>query len=165
MISVDWKSVLDGAWPSENASTVRYRSIGTRRLVAHLRPPMDGRAAHPCRASTAPACVARRCLTAADRLPAAIALGLTRRDAACPSWKPGSARSLQAIAIDIRSRLARAVAPGSRRTGTAARRAGGKRRPPCGRAIRTCQCSPMVFGRRKGATHRFRHRLRGRSNV
>jgi hypothetical protein len=54
------------------------------------------------------------------RLPATIAFGLTRRDAACPSDTGSSTTSpsLQAIAIDDRPRFARAAAPGARRTGT-----------------------------------------------
>ena len=93
------------------ACMARYRSAGSRRFSIRPRPPVDGCAAHPTGAWTAPARSAGRRSATAHRLLTTIALGLTRRDAACPSWRRDHSTFLQATTIDYRPRLARAASP------------------------------------------------------
>ena len=97
------------------------------------RPPMDGCAAHPAVRRGQRRLAGRRPATD-HRLPATIASGLTRRDAACPSDRSGPTTSppLQAKAVDRRRGVGEGREPGLRCTGTAARWAVGERRPALG---------------------------------
>lgn len=113
----------DESWPPLSGFGDVVRSHKNRRYSGAIMipAPARGRLCCPPRACGVDSAGSLAGRPATDhRLPATIAFGLTRRDAACPGDTASATKSpsLQAIAFDDRPRFARAAAPGARRTGT-----------------------------------------------